>query len=353
MLERWRKTIMNVAIEEMGHVVMVTNLSVAVGGRAHFGRPNFPVAPGYFPSGVAVRLTGFNAETLKHFIFLERPQDARGEDSEAFVQPDYDREQAHLGLMPSAQDYATIGHLYEAIRANLIALEGELCREGLFVGGAAGQVGRSVIDLEGVEPILDLSGAQKAIDIIVEQGEGSAQDREVSHYRSFLTIEREFEAAMRDDPAFAPAWPVVDSPVLRQPPEPEGKVFVDHPDTAPLLDFACATYGLLLRCLVQCFGRSGDGTEAAQAALMASAIELMHVLGEASVALARLPATAGAPGNAGMTFTMLRSVEPLPGRVERPVLRERIAALAGTRCDLSDRARHALAQAANHLDQLP
>ncbi|WP_375382966.1 ferritin-like domain-containing protein [uncultured Sphingomonas sp.] len=78
MLERWRKTIMDVAIEEMGHPVIVANLTVAVGGRPHFGRPNFPVAAGYFPSGVAVRLTPFNAETLKHFIFLERPQDVRG-----------------------------------------------------------------------------------------------------------------------------------------------------------------------------------------------------------------------------------------------------------------------------------
>ena len=110
-LERWRKTILNVAVEEMGHLVMVANLTVAIGGRPHFGRPNFPVAPGYFPSGVAVRLTGFNADTLEHFIFLERPQGVARRDSEAFAQDDYQREQARPGLMPSAQEYATIGHL--------------------------------------------------------------------------------------------------------------------------------------------------------------------------------------------------------------------------------------------------
>jgi hypothetical protein len=186
LLARWRGTIMDVAVEEMGHLVMVANLTVAVGGRPHFGRPNFPVAPGYFPSGVTVRLTGFDAETLKHFIFLERPQDVRGEDSAAFAQHDYHREQAHLGLMPSAQDYATIGHLYEAIRANLIALDGELGAR-LFLGDPARQVGRAVIDLEGVEPIADLAAAERAIDIIVEQGEGSTQDHDDSHYRSFLT----------------------------------------------------------------------------------------------------------------------------------------------------------------------
>jgi ferritin-like protein len=353
-LERWRKTIMDVAVEEMGHLVMVANLTVAVGGRPHFGRPNFPVASGYFPSGVTVRLTGFNAETLKHFIFLERPQDVQGEDSTAFTQDGHEREQAHLGLMPSAQDYATIGHLYEAIRTNLIALDRELGWEGLFLGNLASQVGRSVIDLEGVEPITGLAGAQRAIDIIVEQGEGSLEDREVSHYRSFLTIQRELYAAVHDDAAFAAAWPVADSPVLRQPPEPEGKIFVDRPAAAALLDFACATYGLLLRCLVQCFGRAGDDAERSQRALMAAAIELMHILGEASTALARLPASSVEGGvHAGMTFTMLRGVEPLlPGRVERHILRERMAALNGSHCDLSDRARQAMVRAADHLSDL-
>jgi hypothetical protein len=269
-LERWRKTIMDVAVEEMSHLVIVANLTIAVGGRPHFSRPNFPVASGYFPSGVAVRLTGFNAETLKHFIFLERPQDVQGEDSTAFTQKSYEREQAHLGLMPSAQDYATIGHLYEAIRTNLIALDRELGGEVLFLGNPASQVGRSVIDLEGVEPIAGLAGAQRAIDIIVEQGEGSLEDREVSHYRSFLTIQRELYAAVHDDADFAAAWPVADSPVLRQPPEPKGKIFVDHPAAAALLDFACATYGLLLRCLVQCFGRAGDDAERSQRTLMAA-----------------------------------------------------------------------------------
>jgi hypothetical protein len=244
--------------------------------------------------------------------------------------------------------------LYEAIRINLIALERDLGATGLFIGDAIGQVGRSVIDLEGVEPIATLAAAQKAIDIIVEQGEGSSAAAEVSHYRSFLTIQRELEAEIAKDPGFAPAWPVADSPVLRRPPEAEGKVFVDHPVAAPLLDFACATYGLLLRCLAQCFGRSGGDAQTSQSALMAAAIELMHALGETSTALARLPATAEAPGtHAGMTFTMLRGVEPLPVSVERCVLQERVAALAATRCDLPDFARQAIVRASEKLAALP
>src|SRR5688572_557585 len=44
-LMRWRKAIMSVAVDEMTHLLLVANLSIAIGGRPHFARPNFPVAP--------------------------------------------------------------------------------------------------------------------------------------------------------------------------------------------------------------------------------------------------------------------------------------------------------------------
>ena len=347
-LERWRAAIIDVAVEEMGHLVIVANLTVAVGGRPHFGRPAFPVAPGYFPSGVAVRLTRFDVETLEHFIFLERPQGMEGEDGASFVQDDYVREQAQPGLMPSAQDYATIGHLYDAIRANLRALDKRLGSEKLFLGNAAGQMGPDVMDLDGVRPITCLADAERAIDVVVEQGEGSTSDHEDSHYRSFLRIRDELDQLTRLDPDFVPAWPVADSPVLRRPAEPEARVYVDAADAARLLDFACATYGLLLRCLVQSFGRTGAATLDEQKVLVSAAIGLMHVLGDASTRLARLPASSSlADVNAGMSFTMLRGVEPLlSGAVERALLIERVEALVGADVELGDGAARALKLAA-------
>jgi hypothetical protein len=326
---RWRRTIIGIAVEEMGHLLMVANLTVAVGGAPHFARPNFPVSSGYFPSDVVVRLTGFSEGTLDHFIFLERPRGVSGEDSEAFEQEDYDREQAHDGLMPSAQDYRTIGHLYEALRTNLVHLTERLGEEGLFIGSAAAQLGRSVADLEGVEAITGLDAALRAIDVIVEQGEGSPRDRDDSHYRRFVEIRQELETLRAADPRFAPAWPAADNPVLRRPPEPEDKIFIDAREAAALLDFACAAYGLLLRLLVQCFGREPADALARQERLFGAAIELMHVVGAASEALARLPASADAPGvNAGMSFTMLRGVEPLLRHAEEVLLAEQLGELA-------------------------
>ena len=44
-VSRWRKAILSVAFEEMGHLLQVNNLLVAIGGAAHFDRPNLPVPP--------------------------------------------------------------------------------------------------------------------------------------------------------------------------------------------------------------------------------------------------------------------------------------------------------------------
>ncbi len=76
-LERWRKEIVDVAVQEMGHLLIVANLTVAVGGQPHFSRPNFPVSPGYFPSGVTARLTAFNTETAGT-LYLPRTTERHG-----------------------------------------------------------------------------------------------------------------------------------------------------------------------------------------------------------------------------------------------------------------------------------
>jgi hypothetical protein len=314
----------------MGHLLMVANLTVAVGGQPHFARPNFPVSPGYFPSGVVVRLSGFSADTLDHFIFLERPQGVVGGDSDDYEQSAYERDQAFAGLMPSAQDYATIGHLYEAVRQNLNALVETMGSAGVFVGAPSSQVGAKLIGLSGVSAISDLPQALRAIDLIVEQGEGSPADREESHYKSFVAIRTEFESLLASNGAFAPAWPVADNPVLRQPPEPEDKIFISAEKAARLLDFACAAYGLLLRLLIQSFARPRNGSGSDQKALMGAAFDLMHVLGASANALALLPANLEHPGiNAGISFTMLRGVEPLlKGKFEAAMLRDQFEALA-------------------------
>ena len=327
---RWRKEILAVATEEMVHLLLVANLSIALGGRPHFGRPNFPVAAGYFPSGVVVKLTPFNMETLDHFVFLERPRGVHHADGEGFdAEADYERREAHHGLMPSIQDYNTIGRLYDALRTNLSAAARRIGEGALFIGPIGGQVGPDVVNVEGVRTIDTLASALEAIDTIVDQGEGSSRDREDSHYQRFVRMRQEYRAIGVANPRFAPAWPAAESPVMRQPPEPDDKVFVDDPTAARVLDLANAIYGLILRLLVQSFGRQGPSARQVQERNMTAAIDLMHLLGRVSSSLATLPASSSKPGvNAGMSFTMLRGVEPFFAGSEERLTGERLTEIA-------------------------
>src|SRR5664279_4586988 len=59
---RWRRTIVEIAIQEMGHLVAVWNITAALGGAPRLGRSNFPIDPGYLPAGIVVKLAPFNSD---------------------------------------------------------------------------------------------------------------------------------------------------------------------------------------------------------------------------------------------------------------------------------------------------
>ncbi|MFC4292576.1 ferritin-like domain-containing protein [Sphingorhabdus arenilitoris] len=140
-VKRWRQSIVHVAVDEMTHLALVSNLMVAIGGAPHFGRPNFPITPGYHPAGVQVDLAPFNADTLQHFVYLERPEGSDEVDGDGFASAlAYHCELGSAQrLMPSGQDYETVGELYHAVAqglAHLCERDGEDC---IFVGGTERQ----------------------------------------------------------------------------------------------------------------------------------------------------------------------------------------------------------------------
>jgi len=145
--------------------------------------------------------------------------------------------------MPSSQDYKTVSHLYEAIRANLTAFVIRSGTKSLFIGPESGQVDPELIRIHGIGTITDLESVNRAIDIIVEQGEGSPGDREDSHYRRFQAVKQEYADLLGDNPGFRPAYPVAENPVMRRPSEPEGKIYIDAEPAAMILDIANALTG--------------------------------------------------------------------------------------------------------------
>lgn len=132
---RWHGTLMGVCVEEMVHLAQVGNLMSALGARPHFNRPDLPVAPGYHPSSIVVELAPFSAETLQHFIFLERSDEVRMRDSAEGASDSGGRGGVAGGLMPSAPDYVTIGEFYESLQHALVQGAEGLGAERLFLTG--------------------------------------------------------------------------------------------------------------------------------------------------------------------------------------------------------------------------
>jgi CDGSH-type Zn-finger protein/uncharacterized Fe-S cluster protein YjdI len=333
----WKRVILGVAVEEMTHLALVANLTSAIGGAPHFGRPNFPVAPGYHPSGVVVQLRRFDLKTLDHFIFLERPEGVDLPDPVDFAKKSdhgYARTAPSRRFMPSAQDYLTVGHLYRSIREGIETLSATYGARQLFSGDPALQVGPELATLPGLAKVTDLASALAAIDTIVEQGEGSPADTENSHYRRFLGIREAYEKRLAADADFDPSRPIAPNPVMRRPPDATGKTFIDDPRTADVMELANALYAVMLRALAQAFAE----TEAARKRLLVdTAIDAMFAFVPVAEHLTTLPASrSSAPGlNAGMSFAMLRDVSALP--VSAPVERifaERLHELAGGAADV-------------------
>ncbi len=329
-VSRWKRAILSVAVEEMSHLALASNLMTAIGGAPHFSRPNFPIPPGYHPSGVVVELARFSPAVLDHFIFLERPEGKELSDSAEFIHPaDYHRTQPSGRLMPHAQDYGTVGHLYRGIRHGLSVLAHHIGEERLFCGAPQSQIGQGDVSLPGIIAVTDLASAEQAIETIIEQGEGAPGHSEDSHYSRFLKVRREYGEFVEADPAFDPAFPVAHNPVMRTPLDPAHRVLIDDLHSARVLDIANAIYTHMLRCLVQAYGRGAED-EAGKRLFVNAAIDLMETVTKIGPHLASLPAGPSHPGvNAGVTFTMLRDVARLPaGPSEMRIMAERIVEIA-------------------------
>ncbi len=340
-VDRWRHGVMAVAVEEMSHLALVANLTVAIGARPHFNRPNLPVAPGYHPAGIVVELARFDTETLDHFIFLERPQSAAVTDGDRFESEiEYERgERPGAALMPAAEDYSTIAEFYDVIRDAFSSVARAIGERRLFCGDPAQQVGSDVVRMPGLESIVDLRSALRAMDTIVSQGEGAASENEDCHFARFVSMRKEYDALLAANPRFEPSRPVARNPVMRVPVDSGSRVHANHPRAAAALDLANAVYNQMLRLLVQAYGRSASTLEAKRT-LLESAMKTMGVLRAIGEHVTSLPARDDTPGvRAGVTFTMFRATEPLcesPG--EWAAIGERFRELAqGARgADLPD-----------------
>jgi CDGSH-type Zn-finger protein/uncharacterized Fe-S cluster protein YjdI len=309
---RWRRAIIDVAIEEMGHLVAVWNITAALGGTPRFGRGNFPLDPGYLPAGVVVKLAPFNEAVLQHFIYLERPKDSPEPDGAGFEPPvHYRRGGQPPRLTPMGIDYETVGDFYASLGESVTRFVERVGEKAAFCGDPALQLSAAEIDLGGAKPVICAKTVLHAFDAIVRQGEGAQADSEGSHYQKFAAIRRELHALKEANRVFQPAFPAAVNPVLRRPPRPEGRVWIENEDAAQCVDLANAAYGLMVRLVA--YSYSVPRPAPAKAVALDLGIGLMAAMTLLAERAVRLPAGPSNPEcHAGMTFVVLRDSAPFP-----------------------------------------
>jgi Ferritin-like len=272
---RWRKVIAHVATEEMLHLALVQNLLSAIGAAPHLARPNLPAPARHYPAGVNLTLVPFGEPALRHFIFLERPEGMELKDAQGIDAPVHEAVplMAERDIVPQPQDFATVGHLYRSIEHGIEHLAEKFGEPNLFVGPPRAQATSEYFHWPELVAVTDLASAQRAIDTILEQGEGARGHWQNAHFGQFVQIldeYRQLRAANRD---FEPARPVLFATVRP----------CAHDDTVPRIADGAASrctdlfnvgYEVLLQTLHRYFAHTEE-TDAQLATLSSAAIALM------------------------------------------------------------------------------
>src|ERR1700744_5084039 len=244
--QSWHKRISHVAAQEMLHLSLVQNLLAAIGAAPHLSRPNFPQPATHYPAGVNLTLLPFGEDALRHFMFLERPEgmdlaDTGGLEALHRAAPAVTEGE----IVPRGQDFATVGHLYRSIEAGIKHLCEKFGADRLFVGPARAQATAEYFRWPELVPVTDAASAQRAIDEILEQGEGPRGHWENAHFGQFVDILDELMRLTEANPAFDPVRPVVRVNV--RPTERDVDIpLVTDPVTAQVMDLFNVSYEILL-----------------------------------------------------------------------------------------------------------
>src|SRR5215467_2297791 len=302
---RWRKQISHVATQEMLHLALVHNLLSAIGAAPHLARPNFPAPASHYPAGVQLTLLPFGEEALQHFMFLERPEgmdigDAEGIQAVGRAAPVVNERD----IVPQGQDFATVGHLYRSIEhgfARLTALYGE---RWLFAGPPRAQATEPHFRWPELIAVTDLASACRAVEEILEQGEGPRGEWRDAHFGQFVNILDEYQQLREANPGFDPVRPVMAANV--RPPERDIDVpIIDDPLTARVTDLFNVVYEILLQVFERFFAHTEE-TDAQLTTLADATIALMlRVIKPLGDLITTLPAGAAYPGRtAGPSFEL-------------------------------------------------
>ncbi len=188
--------IKSVVIEEMLHLTIACNILNAIGGSPVLNKPSFvPNYPGPLPGGVEGSLTvpiaKFSKNLVKNvFMVIEEPEDPidiklglhlmdRVKIADSGNLEALKAELQEKAKALENKENLTIGEYYGYIKILLEVLEitAQLECTTIFTGDPERQVVNTKwFPSNELFPVTDLDSAKKAIDLIVDQGEGSSTD---------------------------------------------------------------------------------------------------------------------------------------------------------------------------------
>ncbi|CAM9629897.1 unnamed protein product [Chrysoparadoxa australica] len=284
----WKRSLMDVARQEMRHMGFALNLLTAVGGSPNVQPPNMPSTSGFYVTreggeGIPMTLERFSLETMERFVRFEAEGPTALELNEAEEEEEAPAAVSFLGTVaeeavglagvPPQALYNSVSDFYFAILTAMEEMEAAgnppiVVIDGQNVPIEQGQTVKTELKTPPLEKpwiMQNITDAQRIIEAIVEQGEGSSGSDPSAHINIFRKIYLE----LRKWPeGVDPAHPVVPNPHVRPSSRVElsrNATFISSRDDDgkpyKALQIFNSAYSILLRWLYQVFGNVGSQAE--------------------------------------------------------------------------------------------
>ena len=348
----WRQSMIEIAVQEMLHLGLASNLLTAIGGAPYFRRANFPQENTYTTLNLDFRLAGATEATLRRFCCFELPPEIQPTSTYAHWKDICAGERSGFAaaalsepLLPQPIAYHSIGGLYKLIEDGFKNLYPEDASK-LFIGPKSAQ---TTSMWQTMMAVTTREEAVEAIDLILRQGEGAyGDDNEIAqaHFGKFVDIHN---AMQTNTGGSEPAWPVVENPILRQHHdiafEIRGETVRPTILTSEIArdanEIFVAVYELALQVLLRYFAHT-DETEEQRYILAQVFLSLMRYgLTPLGTAMARLPAFKEEPDGrrAGASFEFYSDTLLLPHKDSAwRFFEERLSQIANASQTLSEAA---------------
>lgn len=346
----WAQLLFLVARQEMEHLGLASNLLTSIGGAPHFARPNFPQNRRY--AELPFELVPFSEAMLQRFICLERPLDAPWHEAcGPFREPPRPGDVLPAGPEFASEVKESLAALYDKIRQLILDFPGD--DAALFIGPPNAQIDGNLLHVNFPRPgalggiwdvtlfdINDRTTALRAIDLIVEQGEGGSGTEEYTHYRWYREMLGQLQDARARNPAFEPARALVANPVLvRHADTAKGETLITNPAARDVLDLFNGAYEALLLLMYRLYGHPEMDTNQVTAFAYTMFPMMTQVIRPLAEILTALPAfDTLSPARAGPSFEITGTIALLPHTgAALQVLTEKLSALSTCAIELGQR----------------